>query len=228
LLQILQQLLRLVDHWRRPIESHAYVGCRPSFSHIVPFSDSSEKFALSPGHTIVALKYLEDSGVEGVGRSCWSEEQCWKNTLDGMPCRSRACGAKRDGDFLPTSLWWANVWYASLAGGLSRKVITDHPGITGFVVEKKNELLALIGFSSAVGPKGPQRVRINTKNSNRLGLKECTSAMIPPSGSKVLEKPAGPVSIPLVERGMLGVVELTNVRPDQVNLIVCQMDRSGA
>jgi hypothetical protein len=172
----------------------------------------AESYFTSPGDLIATLKYLDDAGVDGVGRSCWSDVSCWNPTLDG------AVIVGLSGFYLPTPMWWANYWYASFVGQrFSGR--SSHPGIVASAVIDDGTLNILLGFSAAAGPAGSRDVVLKFQGFGRADVVANNVVRLPDLNYNELTSPIAVHDAKFTRVDNLAFAKLNDVRAGDAYLV---------
>ena len=167
----------------------------------------------SPGDLITSLKYLDDAGADFAARACHTKESCWLPNLDG------ALETTRDGAVHPNPRWWTNLWYASTIGprysGLS-----SHKGIAAYAVRAKGDLVVLLGFSKALGPRGSRTVILDFNKQTDSSLGMIRVERVPELKRGFLDEPIAIKNYALNSENGRTALKLPRVRPGDVYRIV--------
>lgn len=177
----------------------------------------AEKYFFSPGDLVMALKYLDDAGADLVGRTCWFNS-CWPEDLDGSVVKGR------DHLLHPTSLWWANFWYASTLG-LRYSGVSSNNGIvaTAAAAMDNGEVTILLGFSKAMGPPKPSSVILNLNHlpNSKLARVE----QLPGSKRGILDAPIKITHVTISRIAQSTVLTLPKIYPGDVYRVTLKRSR---
>ncbi len=172
----------------------------------------AKRYSSSPGDLVTTLKYLDDAGADLVGRTCHTREDCWLPQLDGSVEKGQ------DNFFHPTPLWWANFWYATSVGqrysGLS-----SANGIVASAIERKGEIVILLGFSRAMGSNKPKGIVLNLDNLLSARITTEQVERLPELKSGFLDAPIKITDFTISKEAKRTVIRLPMIQPGDAYLI---------